>query len=297
MTATCSSSTRTPAASPSSTAPTPSRRLLAGRVGRHLVAELRRPATGGLDLGRRRRAADPARAGPLRRGRRRGHRPRHPHHRARAAMPATSGRPATRPGTANSALPPMGERLRLKASFDISTFSPANQVILQALKTYGAIVADNGSPWYISGVPDSRWNNDDLHLLGQIKGSDFEAVDESSLMVDPELGSDQAGGAAAPAGRLDEPRRPRVQHPSGQHHLQRADLHGHQHRQGGASDNGGDRDRRRLHGDLDDLRRRVGRRRPDLHRRRDASPPPRSAPSPAWSASRTTRPTALRAST
>ena len=65
----------------------------------------------------------------------------------------------------------MGERLRLKASFDISAFSPANQVILQALKTYGAIVADNGSPWYISGAPDSRWNNDDLHVLGGIKGS------------------------------------------------------------------------------------------------------------------------------
>src|SRR5436305_13793760 len=85
--------------------------------------------------------------------------------------------------------PPMRERLRLKASVDISGFSPANQVILQALKTYGAIVADNGSSWYISGAPDSRWNDNDLHGLSSLHGSDFEAVDESSLMVDPNSGA------------------------------------------------------------------------------------------------------------
>ena len=56
-------------------------------------------------------------------------------------------------------------------------------------------MADNGSPWYISGVPDSRWNNDDLHLLGRSRASDFEAVDESSLMVDPNSGA--AKGAPA----------------------------------------------------------------------------------------------------
>jgi len=82
--------------------------------------------------------------------------------------------------------PPMGERFRLKASVDISGFSPANQVILTALKTYGMILADNGSPWYVSGVPDERWDNDDLHELGTIPGSDFEAVDESGLMVGPD---------------------------------------------------------------------------------------------------------------
>ena len=60
--------------------------------------------------------------------------------------------------------------------------------IIVALKTYGAIVADNGSPWYISGVPDERWDNDALHTLGAIKGSDFEAVDASSLQLDPNSG-------------------------------------------------------------------------------------------------------------
>jgi hypothetical protein len=83
-------------------------------------------------------------------------------------------------------LPPMGQRFRLKASVDISRFSPANQVILRALKTYGMILADNGSPWYVSGAPNASWDNDALNdELKQIKGSDFEAVDVSSLMRDP----------------------------------------------------------------------------------------------------------------
>jgi hypothetical protein len=85
-------------------------------------------------------------------------------------------------------LPPMGLRLRLKASVDISSFSQKNRVILTALKHYGMIVADNGSSWYISGTPDSRWNNDDLHILGKISGSDFEVVDESSLRISPDSG-------------------------------------------------------------------------------------------------------------
>jgi hypothetical protein len=84
--------------------------------------------------------------------------------------------------------PPMGARFRLKASFDISGFSAVNQIILRAMKKYGMLLADNGSAWYISGAPDSRWNNDDLHLLGGIPGSAFEAVDESGLMVDPNTG-------------------------------------------------------------------------------------------------------------
>jgi hypothetical protein len=92
-------------------------------------------------------------------------------------------------------LPPMGQRFRLKASFDISGFSPANQVILTALKTYGMFLADNGSAWYLSGVPDERWNNDDLHKLQTlIMGSNFEAVDESSLIVDPNSGQVKGGG-------------------------------------------------------------------------------------------------------
>jgi len=84
--------------------------------------------------------------------------------------------------------PPMGQRFRLRADFDISDFSPEVQVILKALKKYGMILADNGSSWYISGAPDERWDNDALHELHQVKGSDFEAVDVSSLMVDPDSG-------------------------------------------------------------------------------------------------------------
>ena len=84
--------------------------------------------------------------------------------------------------------PPMGARFRLKASFDISGFSATNQVILTALKLYGMMLADNGSSWYISGAPDSRWSNDDLHVLNNIAGSNFEAVDVSPLMVDPNSG-------------------------------------------------------------------------------------------------------------
>lgn len=88
-------------------------------------------------------------------------------------------------------IPPMGARFRLKASFNISTYPSAMQVILQAMKTYGIILADNGSDWYISGVPDERWNNDMLHLLDDLKGADFEAVDASLLMVNPDSGEAQ----------------------------------------------------------------------------------------------------------
>ena len=93
----------------------------------------------------------------------------------------------------NPNLPPMGLRLRLKANVNISSFSRTNQIILTALKHYGMIVADNGSSWYISGAPDNRWNNDDLHMLGTMPGSDFEAVDESSLQVN--VNSGQAAGS------------------------------------------------------------------------------------------------------
>ena len=82
----------------------------------------------------------------------------------------------------------MGQRFRLRAGFDASGFAPEVQVILRALKTYGMILADNGSAWFISGVPDERWDNDALHALHGIKGSDFEAVDVSSLMIDPDSG-------------------------------------------------------------------------------------------------------------
>jgi hypothetical protein len=78
-------------------------------------------------------------------------------------------------------LPPMGLRLRLKASFDLKPFHGQALVILKALKRYGLIVADNGSPWYVTGAPDRRWNDDNLHTLGQVPGSAFEAVQSGSL--------------------------------------------------------------------------------------------------------------------
>jgi len=80
-------------------------------------------------------------------------------------------------------LPPMGLRVRLKASFDAGGFPPQARVILIALKRYGMLVADNGSNWFISGAPSPHWNNDDLHALGRVKGSDFEVVQTGPLSV------------------------------------------------------------------------------------------------------------------
>ena len=73
-------------------------------------------------------------------------------------------------------LPAMGLRLRLKASFDVSGFPRQARIVLIALKRYGMLVADNGSSWYITGAPDPRWSNDQLHTLGRVHGSDFEVV-------------------------------------------------------------------------------------------------------------------------
>jgi hypothetical protein len=85
-------------------------------------------------------------------------------------------------------IPPNGQRFRLKASFDVSHFPYEVQVILNTLKTYGMILADNGGDWYISGVPDENWDNDELHLLHQVEGRNFEAVDVSDLIFDPDSG-------------------------------------------------------------------------------------------------------------
>jgi hypothetical protein len=82
-----------------------------------------------------------------------------------------------------TAYPAMGQRFRLRKDFDITSFGPHVQVILTALKKYGMIVADNGSSWFISGVSDPRWNDDELHQLTGVLGSNFEAVDESGLMA------------------------------------------------------------------------------------------------------------------
>ncbi len=85
-------------------------------------------------------------------------------------------------------VPPMGQRFRLKASFDISSYPAYAQVILKALKKYGMILADNGSNWYLSGTNDTSWDDDALNTLKQLRGSNFEAVDESSLQISPDSG-------------------------------------------------------------------------------------------------------------
>ena len=87
---------------------------------------------------------------------------------------------ASRSNDAN--LPPMGMRVRLKADYDISKFSPPMQVILRALKKYGMILADNGSDWFVSGSSSPLWNDDDLNTLKRIKGRDFEVVQMGHLV-------------------------------------------------------------------------------------------------------------------
>jgi hypothetical protein len=77
--------------------------------------------------------------------------------------------------------PPMGLRVRLKASVDPSVFGPQARVIVVALQRYGMLLADNGSAWYVTGAPNANWNDDQLHKLNQLHGSDFEVVDTSGL--------------------------------------------------------------------------------------------------------------------
>lgn len=96
----------------------------------------------------------------------------------------------------DAARPPMGLRLRLRADFNVNGLSAHARVIAQAMKTYGIILADNGSRWYVSGAPDDRWNNDVLHELDVLRGSDFEAVDTSALMAN--VNSGQVAGACSP---------------------------------------------------------------------------------------------------
>ncbi|HLK43913.1 MAG TPA: hypothetical protein VKV34_11275 [Thermoleophilia bacterium] len=106
-------------------------------------------------------------------------------HALRFTAPCTSARylyPARHfAATGGGSCPPMGLRVRLKAGIDISRLPYQARIVAQALKRYGMILADNGSPWYISGAPDGRWSDSALHLLNELHGSDFEVVDTSSL--------------------------------------------------------------------------------------------------------------------
>ncbi len=78
-------------------------------------------------------------------------------------------------------LPPMGLRVRLKKGVSLAGYGPQARVVLTALKRYGMILADNGSPWYVTGAPNAGWDDDDLHDLGRITGADFEVVDTRRL--------------------------------------------------------------------------------------------------------------------
>jgi hypothetical protein len=114
-------------------------------------------------------------------------------HALRFTVPRTSRRyvwPATHFASTSTdpTLPDMGLRFRLKADVDISGFHPQMQVILRALKKYGMVLADNGQSWFISGVPDDRWDNTMLRQMSRITGNMFEAVDVSSKMVNPRSG-------------------------------------------------------------------------------------------------------------
>jgi hypothetical protein len=85
----------------------------------------------------------------------------------------------------SASLPPMGLRVRLEASYDTSGFSPQARVIAEALKKYGMILADNGSPWYITGVSNPGFDDDVMHELDVITGQDLEVVDTTGLVNGP----------------------------------------------------------------------------------------------------------------
>ena len=155
---------------------------LARRLGCDLEPALEPDAPARLDLGRRRRACRSCRGSP---------------DTTRCAAGASTTLCASRPRARRRAfvyparhfasdltdpnLPAMGQRLRLRRGFDISGFPRQSRIVLRALKRYGMILADNGSPWFVSGAPNSGWDNDDLHALHRVPGSAFEVVDSSRL--------------------------------------------------------------------------------------------------------------------
>jgi hypothetical protein len=108
-------------------------------------------------------------------------------HALRVTVPETQAgyiHPATHFASASSnpSLPPMGLRLRLKASYSLAGFDGESLVILEALKRYGLIVADNGSPWFITGAPNAHWNDENLEQIKQVPGSEFEAVESGPIL-------------------------------------------------------------------------------------------------------------------
>ncbi len=114
---------------------------------------------------------------------------------SRAAMVPPASHWAANSTSASA--PPMGMRLRLKASFDISGFSTNIKVILNAMKKYGLIMADNGSAMYISGAPDGRWDNNDLHSLSQVPASAFEVLQMTPVYTASNVPQGAAPGIAS----------------------------------------------------------------------------------------------------
>jgi hypothetical protein len=111
----------------------------------------------------------------------------HIDHALRVTVPATQNgyiHPATHfaSSSSNPNLPPMGLRLRLKASYSVAGFHGQSLIVLEALERYGLIVADNGSPWYITGAPNPHWDDEDLEQLEQVPGSAFEAVESGPIL-------------------------------------------------------------------------------------------------------------------
>lgn len=125
---------------------------------------------------------------------------------SRAAFVPPASHYASNSSNANAA--PMGMRLRLKSTFNISGYSQANQVILKAMQQYGLIMADNGSSMYVSGAPDDRWDDDDLHNLGNVTASDFEVVLMDPIYTssnypegaNPSISSFTASSSSVPSG-------------------------------------------------------------------------------------------------
>jgi hypothetical protein len=108
-------------------------------------------------------------------------------HALRVTVPQTQRgyiHPATHfaSSSSNPNLPPMGLRLRLKAGYSLAGFHGESLVVLEALKRFGLIVADNGSPWFITGAPDPRWDDEDLEQIKQVPGSEFEAVESGPIL-------------------------------------------------------------------------------------------------------------------
>jgi len=103
-------------------------------------------------------------------------------------------------GSANDPnLPPMGARFRLRADFNMAGYRPDTQVVLRAMQHYGLILADNGSNWFFQGEAVNNWDDAFISDLKRVPASAFEAVDESSLMVDPNSGQYRGAPAPAPA--------------------------------------------------------------------------------------------------